>query len=176
MRQRFFSLRIFTVFVIELFEDVLSFYHAQELLVLDDGDGFQVFCDHDAGQVFHGGVRAGHDDFFGHELFGRAGKEFLEALLVFLEVAVIDVGSQEVDVLGDTGLDFLVQEVCVGDDADDFLVVFDDRNGRDVVFYEHIDEVKDRRIFLRRNDIFFHDICCRFRHKINPFIINSMGA
>ena len=38
--------------------------------------------------------------FFGHELFGRAGKEFLEALLVFLEVAVIDVGSQEVDVLG----------------------------------------------------------------------------
>ena len=56
---------------------------------------------------------------------------------------------------GHTGLDFLVQEVCVGDDADDFLVVFDDRNGRDVVFYEHIDEVKDRRIFLRRNDNFF---------------------
>ena len=176
MRQALFLLPIISVFVIELFEDVLSFYYAQELFVLDDGDGFQVFCDHDAGQVFYGGIRAGHDDFFGHELFGCAGEEFLEALLVFLEVAVIDVGAQEVDVLRDAGLDFLIQEVGVGDDADDFLVVLDDRDGVDVVFYEHIDEIKNGRIFLRRNDIFFHNICCRFRHKINPFITNSMGA
>ena len=135
-----------------------------------------MFGDHHAGQVFYGSIRAGHDDFFGHELFGCAGKEFLEALLVFLEVAVIDVGAQEVDVLRNAGLDFFVQEVGVSDDADDFFVALDDRNGIDVVFYEHIDKIKNGRIFLCCNDIFFHNICCRFRHKINPFIVNSMGA
>ena len=89
-----------------------------------------------------------HDDFLGHELSGCTGKEFFESLFVLFEVAIVYVGSQEVDVLRDMGLDFFIQEVSVGDNPDDGIVIVYDGDSRYVVFDEHIDEIKNRRIFF----------------------------
>ena len=155
---------VFPVFGIELFQDTFPFDQAEQLFILDDRDGFQVFGDHDAGQVLHGGIRAGHDDFFGHELSRCAGEQLLESLFVFFEVAIVDIGPQEIDILWNMGLDFLVQEVRVGDNTDDRVVVVNDGDGRNVMFDKHIDEIENRRIFFSCDDIFFHNICCCFCH------------
>ena len=97
------------------------------------------------------------DHVFGHEFFCRPGHKFLESPVICADAAVVDAGAEEIDIVRYMGFYLFVQQIGIGDDTDQFLVIVDDGNGRHLILHKQIDQFKDRRIRTGCHKGFFHD-------------------
>ena len=100
---------IFPVFTVQFVQNIASRNDTDDVLFFDDRNDFQVFGNHDAGDLFDIGIGCSNDDVFGHHVPGRACQEFLKALVVFADAVVIDAGAEQIDVVRNMGLYLFVQ-------------------------------------------------------------------
>ena len=65
-------------FPVQIFEDAGPGNHADDAMIVDDGQDLQVFNDHDGGDLFDIGFRRGDHDVFGHQLLTGLIEEVFE--------------------------------------------------------------------------------------------------